>query len=163
MKKLLNMTLLLTLVVVMLISTMAIPVSAAKEKTVNKAIQSVVRILSKTEDGAISTGTAFYVGKSEKGKDIFVTNRHVVTDDDFNHCSRIYILKDNSTSVKTTTYVYADSQNNILSSYTPADDLPTPFAEYGEIDIDTSRTISCDVLYTTYRCRYRFSLQQDRL
>ncbi len=150
MRRLLKASLLLAVIVFMLVSALAIPVSADGNKKIVDATQSVVRILAETEDGAMGLGTAFYVGKNEKGKDIFVTNRHVVTDDNYEHCRRIYILGDNSTSIKYSVYAYAN-EDGYKISYTPSDDsLPIADVTYGGVDIDTSRNVTCDVLYTTY-------------
>ncbi len=150
MKKSFVVLLLFTVVVMLMISTMAIPVFAKGNKKIIDISQSVVRILSETENGEMSTGTAFYVGKSENGKDVFITNRHVVTDDNFDHCRRVYILRDNSTSIKYSLYAYANASGYKIS-YTPGDDtLPQADVAYGGIDVDTSRNISCDILYTTY-------------
>ncbi len=150
MKKPLKVSLLVTLIIVMLVSATIIPVSASENQKIVDASQSVVRILAEAEDGSMSTGTAFYVGKSKNGKDVFITNRHVVTDDNFDHCRRIYILRDNSTSVKYSVYAYANA-NGYRISYTPTDNsLPQADVAYGGIDMDTSRNISCDILYTSY-------------
>ncbi len=150
MKRLLKTSLLFTLILMMLASTVIIPVSAEGNKKIMDATQSVVRILSETEDGAMSLGTAFYVGRDDHGKDIFVTNRHVVTSSDYEHCRRIYILGDNSTAIKYSVYAYAN-EDGYKISYTPTDDSrPEADVAYGGVDIDTSRNVTCDILYTTY-------------
>ncbi len=146
----LKLSLLFILIATMLVAATIIPASAATNKEVIDASQSVVRIISEAEDGTLGLGTAFYVGKSSSGKDLFVTNRHMVTDSDFDLCRRIYILRDNSTAVKYTEYAYVNP-NGYEVSYTPSSSsLPQAHVPYGGVDIDTSRTISCDVLYTTY-------------
>ncbi len=146
MKKALKAILVLVVTVATIASLFVTPASAT---TASESAKSVVRILTVSEDGkSFSTGSAFYVGKSEEGKDIFVTNRHVVTDDEFKHNYRIYILTDNSTSYNYQIYLYSDANGNLVN--TPQG-LPTANTEYFvSCNLDESRAISCDVLYTTY-------------
>ena len=69
-----------------------VPAMAATNGVV-EARSGVVRIIS-VFDEYISTGTGFGVGEVGEETDTFVTNRHVVLDDDGNRPLKIYILLD---------------------------------------------------------------------
>jgi len=69
-----------------------VPAMAATSGVV-EARSGVVRILAVFED-SISTGSGFGVGEVGEETDIFVTNRHVVLDEDGNRPLKIYILLD---------------------------------------------------------------------
>lgn len=63
--------------------------------TKNDAKNGVVRILAVNSDGNAYTGTGFGVGTEGEPTDIFVTNRHVVTDESGNLSQYIFILLSN--------------------------------------------------------------------
>lgn len=63
--------------------------------TKNDAKNGVVRILTVNSDGNAYTGTGFGVGTEGEPTDIFVTNRHVVTDESGNLSQYIFILLSN--------------------------------------------------------------------
>ena len=82
-----------------LIVLSAILQTSAAENSNSKAYEArngVVRIMAtSTGSDVFSTGSGFGVGKAGKETDIFVTNKHVVTDEKGNLCDQVYILLDN--------------------------------------------------------------------
>lgn len=59
----------------------------------------VVQIFGGARDGqkiSGGTGTGFGIGKTGEDTDVFVTNWHVVTDDEGNICEEIYLMLDNA-------------------------------------------------------------------
>ncbi len=129
----------------------AVSVSAS---AVSDATKGVVRILVVGKDGIpLGTGTAFCVGKTPDGKDCFVTNRHVISGTDSDVEFRIYILKDNATSIQYRLYAYTNADGYVIDK--PEGDEYSDLPDEDEMyylsaDIDLSRTISCDMLYMTY-------------
>lgn len=67
--------------------------TSGENATALEARNGVVRILAINTDGtSAATGSGFAVGTAGEASDIFVTNWHVVTDDDGAICSYIYLL-----------------------------------------------------------------------
>lgn len=70
--------------------------AGSTSKAVNQARNGVVRILTFDRSGTpYSLGTAFGVGQAGKETTYFVTNHHVVSDEDGNQVMQAYILLDN--------------------------------------------------------------------
>lgn len=64
---------------------------------VRRGVVQIAAIKERSSRGtSYSTGTGFGVGTEGEDTDVFVTNRHVVTDDDGNICDEIYIMLDNA-------------------------------------------------------------------
>lgn len=93
------------LIMICSLTVMAVPAEAAEIKSVEDAKHGVVQVYSgiyyedaeiKTYDkqGYYSTGTAFGVGTIGEDTDIFLTNWHVVTDDDGKVYPKVYIALD---------------------------------------------------------------------
>lgn len=136
-------------IVIMLVLGMALNISAQAAGTesgiVSQAVNGVVQVYAQTqlsngrELGA--TGSAFGVGTIGEETDIFVTNRHVVTEENqdgsLTQAQRVYIMV--GENVLTTT------QRSVLSGgeLYLRDDLPTVY------DINTDRMIPCQVLYVS--------------
>lgn len=79
---------------------------SADESAVNKARNGVVRIAAIDEDKVyFATGTGFGVGKSGEPTDTFVTNRHVVVDEEGNIMPMYIILSDDVIDIEFTAYV----------------------------------------------------------
>lgn len=80
--------------------------ASADESAVNKARNGVVRIVAIDEEkNYFATGTGFGVGKSGEATDTFVTNRHVVVNEDGNIVPIYIILSDDAISIDFTEYV----------------------------------------------------------
>lgn len=123
-------------------------VSAAEESNAaSEACNGVVRILVELAEGIYSFGSGFAVGSTQDGKDVFVTNRHVITgNDQIDTPRRIYILRDNSLHSDSSVFLYTDSEANLINY----DGFPVAGETYMlDLDIDLSRVISCDLLYMT--------------
>ena len=99
---------------------------ADKEPTVapSEAKNAVVRVFSEFADGSCATGSAFGVGQLGSEPQYFVTNAHVVLDDEGNLADNVYILLD-SKAVK----LYYDEMDYLQ-----------------DIDVNYSKTVSCSVL-----------------
>lgn len=69
-----------------------------------KILPGVVRIASITENG-YQVGSGFGVGKAWEDTNIFVTNRHVVSDEYGNICENIFILLDDASIYERETLV----------------------------------------------------------
>lgn len=96
----------------------------AADNPVPKAKQAVVCIVSGigyqngkpyTYDGYYGTGTGFGVGRSGEDAQIFVTNNHVISDNQYNPYDQVYIFVDNAnlydeSSVVPCRILYADPQ-----------------------------------------------------
>src|SRR5699024_8809518 len=90
--------------------------AAGDKSAVSDACNGVVRILVELEDGVYSFGSGFCVGEAEDGKDVFITNWHVVTNDGaYNRPRRVYILLDNSVYSQAYTFLYTDSNGNLIN------------------------------------------------
>lgn len=102
-----------------------VPLNAlAADNPVPKAKQAVVCIVSGigyqngkpyTYDGYYGTGTGFGVGRSGEDAQIFVTNNHVISDNQYNPYDQVYIFVDNAnlydeSSVVPCRILYADPQ-----------------------------------------------------
>lgn len=102
-----------------------VPLNAlAVDNPVPKAKQAVVCIVSGigyqngkpyTYDGYYGTGTGFGVGRSGEDAQIFVTNNHVISDNQYKPYDQVYIFVDNSnlydeSSVVPCRILYADPQ-----------------------------------------------------
>lgn len=102
-----------------------VPLNAlATDNPVPKAKQAVVCIVSGigyqngkpyTYDGYYGTGTGFGVGRSGEDAQIFVTNNHVISDNQYKPYDQVYIFVDNSnlydeSSVVPCRILYADPQ-----------------------------------------------------
>lgn len=102
-----------------------VPLNAlAADNPVPKAKQAVVCIVSGigyqngkpyTYDGYYGTGTGFGVGRSGEDAQIFVTNNHVISDNQYKPYDQVYIFVDNSnlydeSSVVPCRILYADPQ-----------------------------------------------------
>lgn len=102
-----------------------VPLNAlASDNPVPKAKQAVVCIVSGigyqngkpyTYDGYYGTGTGFGVGRSGEDAQIFVTNNHVISDNQYKPYDQVYIFVDNSnlydeSSVVPCRILYADPQ-----------------------------------------------------
>ena len=100
-----------------------VPLNAlAADNPVPKAKQAVVCIVSGigyqngkpyTYDGYYGTGTGFGVGRSGEDAQIFVTNNHVISDNQYNPYDQVYIFVDNAnlydeSSVVPCRILYAD-------------------------------------------------------
>lgn len=111
------------LLVVLLLAM--VPLNAlAADNPVPKAKQAVVCIVSGigyqngkpyTYDGYYGTGTGFGVGRSGEDAQIFVTNNHVISDNQYKPYDQVYIFVDNSnlydeSSVVPCRILYADPQ-----------------------------------------------------
>lgn len=68
---------------------------AAAIRSVEEARSGVVRIFTLDGDGGAWTGSGFGVGTAGQPTDIYVTNRHVVTDENGNLMRKVYILLSN--------------------------------------------------------------------
>lgn len=101
------------------------------------AANGVVRVLSLYEDGLISTGSAFGVGEVGEKTQFFVTNRHVITEENsdgsFSVAPRVYLVLD-ANSVTITEYAF--DYNGTKATF-----------EEGCSDLNTNRMVECDVLY----------------
>lgn len=120
--------------------------AAGDKSAVSDACNGVVRILVELEDGVYSFGSGFCVGEAEDGKDVFITNWHVVTNDGaYNRPRRVYILLDNSVYSQAYTFLYTDSNGNLINY----EDAPfVPGVSYlWDLNLDPSRVVSCDVIY----------------
>lgn len=87
----------LALSLLALMICMLLPFTAfaqGSNEAVNDACSGVMRVMAVTAEGDIYTGSAFGVGEAGKPTDVFVTNRHVVTDDDDNQVMSVYLLLD---------------------------------------------------------------------
>ena len=93
------------LIAACMVSLFALPAAAAENDAVQNAKYGVVQVYSGIyyEDaqvytydpqGYYSTGSAFGVGTAGKDTDVFVTNWHVVTDDDGNVYPKVYLALD---------------------------------------------------------------------
>lgn len=82
---------------IMLLAWSCVPLKCRADTvdTKSDAIGGVVRILAVSSDGAAYTGSGFGVGTEGEPTDIFVTNRHVVTDESGNLSQYIFILLSN--------------------------------------------------------------------
>lgn len=131
----------ITVVVALVLSAAPLMAFAAEQgSAVSEVSKSVVRVFAVYSDGSAATGTAFAVGAQGAAPDTFITNRHVITDEDGNIASRVYILKDdNALSYSGLMYVYVDDDGNVAGSREGD----------GGWDIDQSRMISCDVAYSS--------------
>lgn len=122
----------------MLLVALVLPVLAfADDAAVSASAKSVVRVYSEYSDGSASTGTAFAVGNEGDSVQYFVTNRHVVTNDDGKTARRVYILKDdNALSYSLDRWYYADDEGNVQ------------FYQDRNVDwnADYNRMVSCDVV-----------------
>lgn len=113
-----------------------VPLNAlASDNPVPKAKQAVVCIVSGigyqngkpyTYDGYYGTGTGFGVGRSGEDAQIFVTNNHVISDNQYKPYDQVYIFVDNSnlydeSSVVPCRILYADPQVDlaIIQAETP--------------------------------------------
>ena len=119
------------------------PAFAANSNAVSEASNGVVQVYAQTqlsngrELGA--TGSAFGVGTIGEETDIFVTNRHVVTqvnqDGSLTQSQRVYLMLEEDSYTTTVRAVESEGQ-----LYT-VDALPPIY------DIQTERMVACDVLY----------------
>ena len=100
--------------------------AASDDEKVNarEARKGVVRIFNRMENGS-SLGTGFGVGTVGEETDIFITNRHVVVNEDDTVSNEIYILLDN--------------------------EALTRYVENGEryLSMNQDHMVKCKVLYTT--------------
>lgn len=129
----------LAVMLVMLVNPLT-ALAASQGDAVSEVAKSVVRIFAVYSDGTAATGTAFAIGSEGQSPDTFITNRHVVTNENGNAASRVYILKDdNALSYSGYVYIFTDSDGNIVG-YREGDDGWTT---------DTNRLISCDVTYSS--------------
>lgn len=104
---------------------------SADESAVNKARNGVVRIAAIDEEkNYFATGTGFGVGKSGKATDTFVTNRHVVVNEDGNIVPTYIILSDDAIRIDFTEYV--DKNGEIQNAQ--------------KINIDYSKLEACTVV-----------------
>lgn len=111
-------------VIVMVVSLGSFQCHAAGEgKAVENACRGVVRIFSDYGNGTYGFGSGFGVGTAGEITDIYVTNWHVVTDDNGKPADKVYILLSNDAILL--------SQNGYIS------------------DIDESKMIECEILYIT--------------
>lgn len=120
--------------------------AAGSKNAVSEACNGVVRILVELEEDVYCLGSGFSVGEAEDGKDVFITNWHVVTGDGaYSRPRRIYILLDNSVYSQAYTFLYTDSNGNIINY----DDGPfiAGVSYFWDLDLDPSRVVSCDILY----------------
>ena len=136
-------------IVIMLVLGMALNISAQAAGTesgiVSQAVNGVVQVYAQTqmsngrELGA--TGSAFGVGTIGEETDIFVTNRHVVTEENqdgsLTQAQRVYIMVGENTLTTTQRSVLSGGELYLR------DDLPTVY------DINTDRMIPCQVLYVS--------------
>ena len=93
-----------------------------KSNAAEEACNGVVRILALYSNGSAGSGSGFGVGTKGEPTDIYVTNWHVVTDEDGNPAQKVYILLSNDAAVRD---------------------------ENGNMTLDRSKMIECEVLYTT--------------
>lgn len=120
--------------------------AAGSSNTVSEACSGVVRILVELEEGVYSLGSGFSVGEAEDGKDVFLTNWHVVTDNGaYSRPRRVYILLDNSVYSQAYTFLYTDQDGNIVRY----EDGPfiAGVSYFTDLNLDPSRVVSCDILY----------------
>lgn len=116
----------------------ALPASASDTSpAVQRARNGVVRVCAISYDGSMvsmSTGTAFGVGKQGEDTDTFVTNWHVVTNDNGEIADEIYLLLDTEAmSIET---VYSNSGQVVSREFVRGSDFE-------------HQAIPCEVLYTT--------------
>lgn len=136
-------------IVIMLVLGMALNISAqaagTQSQTVSQAVNGVVQVYAQTQmsNGQVlgATGSAFGVGTIGEETDIFVTNRHVVTEENqdgsLTQAQRVYIMVGENTLTTTQRSVLSGGQLYLR------DDLPTVY------DINTDRMIPCQVLYVS--------------
>ena len=96
----------------------------SEAETIRNAKKGVVRIFNPLERG-YGTGSGFGVGKAGEETDIFITNRHVVTNEDGTIADTVYILLDN----EAITFSYEDGDRYY--------------------SMDENHVVKCKVLYTT--------------
>ena len=120
------------ILVILLLCTVLGDVSvSADEKAVNKARNGVVRIIAIADDnGGHFTGSGFGIGKSGEPTDTFVTNRHVITDDNGNILPTYIILSDDAISINSVSYVDGNGLER----------------EETQISIDYDKLIKCTVV-----------------
>ena len=113
--------------------------ACGEDRIIRNARYGVVRVLTILPNG-YGSGTAFGVGSAGKDTDTFITNWHVVTDDDGNVCDEIYLLLDSEPA----TYYYRD-----LYLFDSAGNLIEQTTGLVDVDFDPSNAIKCKVLKTT--------------
>lgn len=96
--------------------------SETRSNAVEEACSGVVRILAIYSNGNGGTGSGFGVGSAGAPTDTYVTNWHVVTDEDGNPAQKIYILLSNDAAVRD---------------------------ENGSLILDQSKIVECEILYIT--------------
>lgn len=145
MKRTIRRSGILTLVLIMML-TLALPCRAAEENAVAEACNGVVRILYyDTETGAVASGSGFGIGTAGEETQYFVTNCHVVADDNFQIPSTVqhYILLSDE-AVKLAEYVIYIEEND--EQYPGYEEGWYSVGDY--IDkIDESEMIKCEVVY----------------
>ena len=119
-----------------------------KSYSFKDAKKGVVNVLSVTADDAYQNGSGFGVGKTGKETDIYVTNRHVVWDDDADKLAeKVYILLEDDAEIVTYDYTNAyymtDDDGNQL---TDTSGNPVVFGAKITIDIDYSKAVECEIL-----------------
>ena len=135
-------------IVIMLALGMALNISAQaapQSQAVSQAVNGVVQVYAQTQlsDGQVigATGSAFGVGTIGEETDIFVTNRHVVSEENqdgsLTQAQRVYIMVGENTLTTTQRSVLYGGELYLR------DDLPTIY------DINTDRMIPCQVLYVS--------------
>lgn len=135
-------------IVIMLVLGMALNISAQaapQSQAVSQAVNGVVQVYAQTQlsDGQVigATGSAFGVGTIGEETDIFVTNRHVVSEENqdgsLTQAQRVYIMVGENTLTTTQRSVLYGGELYLR------DDLPTIY------DINTDRMIPCQVLYVS--------------
>lgn len=97
MKKRFCALVLTALLAAMLFSSPVLAASADADESnaVSQACYGVVRILAIYEDGTAGLGSAFGVGQAGEETDTFLTNYHVIADENGNEALRVYIMLDN--------------------------------------------------------------------
>jgi len=132
-------------IVIMLVLGMALNISAQaapQSQAVSQAVNGVVQVYAQTQlsDGQVigATGSAFGVGTIEEETDIFIINRHVVSEENqdgsLTQAQRVYIMVGENTLTTTQRSVLSGGELYLR------DDLPTIY------DINTDRMIPCQVL-----------------
>lgn len=135
-------------IVIMLVLGMALNISAQaapQSQAVSQAVNGVVQVYAQTQlsDGQVigATGSAFGVGTIEEETDIFIINRHVVSEENqdgsLTQAQRVYIMVGENTLTTTQRSVLSGGELYLR------DDLPTIY------DINTDRMIPCQVLYVS--------------
>ena len=135
-------------IVIMLVLGMALNISAQaapQSQAVSQAVNGVVQVYAQTQlsDGQVigATGSAFGVGTIGEETDIFIINRHVVSEENqdgsLTQAQRVYIMVGENTLTTTQRSVLSGGELYLR------DDLPTIY------DINTDRMIPCQVLYVS--------------